>query len=466
MKCFDEQQALLAALGLAGDGEQDHLAHCTACRAKADSLAPLVERIAAAHEWFDRGHADQREHLLAALAAEPQSALIPTPTTSVAMARLNGRAPFAQAEPSQDSTFRFRHSFGDFWMKHRIALSSAGLAAALLLAGWLLLATRPLSAMEQVAAKIREATSFSFEMSSEFEGKPMPGKGKFYWKAPGTVRLEEPMFPEGNIVVSIFPYQQPGISIDEQHKTYTRLAARQGYKSPLMMAAKLGSFSGEADKDLGKREIDGRQTTGFQVAAQKVDPDVRGTLTIWGDVETKLPALVEYEMDRPKGKMTMHDFQWNTPLDAKLFDTNPPDGFTDKTPKPPSVDEIVDHIRDGLKFYADVMGGHYPRVKMVYGDVTMNELNEKLGLKHPLTEEQIKSDEYVKSLRASAGFGWINGILRDNSDAAYHGKTVGPADKNKVLLRWKLDSGEYEVIYGDLRSETVPAEQLKELEGK
>lgn len=466
MKCFDEQQTLLAALGLAGGGEQDHLTHCAACRAKADSLAPLVERIAAAHEWFDRGHGDQRKRLLAALADEPQSALTPPLTTSSTTARLNGQARFARERHAQDSTFRLRHSFGDFWMKHRIALSSAGLAAALLLAGWLLLATRPLSAMEQVAAKIREATSFSFEMSSEFEGKPMPGKGKFYWKAPGTIRLEEPMLPEGNIVVSIFPYQQPGISIDEQHRTYTRLAARQGHKSPLMMASKLGSFSGEADKDLGKREIGGRQTTGFQVAAQKVDPDVRGTLAIWVDAETNLPSLVEYEIAQPKMKIAMRNFQWNAPLDAKLFDIDPPDGFTDKTPQPPSVEEIVEHIRDGLKFYADVMGGHYPRVKMVYGDVTMNELNEKLGLKHPLTEEQIKSDDYVKSLRAIAGFGWINGILRDNRDAAYHGKTVGPADKDKVLLRWKLDSGEYEVIYGDLRSETLSAERLKQLEGK
>jgi len=49
---------------------------------------------------------------------------------------------------------------------------------------------------------------------------------------------------------------------------------------------------------------------------------------------------------------------------------------------------------------------------------------------------------------------------------AYYGKTVNPADKDKVLFRWRLDSGEYRVIFGDLRHETVALARLKELEAK
>jgi hypothetical protein len=52
------------------------------------------------------------------------------------------------------------------------------------------------------------------------------------------------------------------------------------------------------------------------------------------------------------------------------------------------------------------------------------------------------------------------------SDAAYHGKTVGPKDAERVLLRWKLDDGRYQVIYGDLRDEIVPLERVRALEGK
>ena len=72
--------------------------------------------------------------------------------------------------------------------------------------------------------------------------------------------------------------------------------------------------------------------------------------------------------------------------------------------------------------------------------------------------------EYVE--HAFQGFAVFNRVLQANPDAAYYGKTVSPNNKNKVLLRWKLDDGKYKVIFGDLRSETVTAERLKGLEGE
>ncbi|HJT33794.1 MAG TPA: hypothetical protein VJ783_17235 [Pirellulales bacterium] len=349
-------------------------------------------------------------------------------------------------------------------MKQRVAYSGAAIAAAVLLAAWVAVLSRPLSAMEQVAAKVREAKSFVFEMSQDVDGKNEPG-GKFFWKAPGTIRIEATALPAKSPEIMIFPYHQPGIELDERQKTYRRLPAREGYLSPLMSVWKLGEFSGNADKELPPRKIDDTPARGFQIAAQKIDSGLNGTIDVWVDAKTDLPVLVEYQMEQPKAKLTMHHFQWNTPLDDKLFDTHPPEGYADKTPQPPALEEIVTDVTEALKYYAEVMGGHYPRVKMVYGDVTMNELWKKLGIdtRH-MTPEQIKSDAYVKGLKAIKGFAQINGILRDNADAAYYGKTVGPDDKDKVLLRWKLDDGGYHVVYGDLHNETVDAERLKMLE--
>ena len=64
------------------------------------------------------------------------------------------------------------------------------------------------------------------------------------------------------------------------------------------------------------------------------------------------------------------------------------------------------------------------------------------------------------------GFDQILHLDTYNPDYVYYGKTVGPNDKDKVLLRWKLDDGRYEVIFGDLRAETVTAAELRALEGK
>jgi outer membrane lipoprotein-sorting protein len=330
----------------------------------------------------------------------------------------------------------------------------------------LLSANRPLSAMEQVAAAVREVKSYSFKMSTVFGLAKRASETKIYWAAPGSRRMED--FAEGKPTeVEIFPYHQPGTRFNLQQKTYLHMPAQQGAVSPLLLVSKLGGFRGQADRELGEKQIDGRAAQGFEIAVTKVDPGVpAGMLAVWVDAETKLPVLLEAEMPMPgeNVKLKFADFQWNTALDEKLFDTTPPAGYADNTPKPPTVEEQTAAIVDALKFYAEVSDGRYPRVKMVYGDVTMHDLEKKIGLEGRPTAEQIKSKNYVRYLRAIQGFGWVNTIQRENADAAYYGKTVGAKDAGAVLLRWKLDDGRCQVIYGDLRAETVSGEQLKKLE--
>ncbi len=48
----------------------------------------------------------------------------------------------------------------------------------------------------------------------------------------------------------------------------------------------------------------------------------------------------------------------------------------------------------------------------------------------------------------------------------YYGDSVTADDVDKVLLRWRLDDGQYRVIYGDLRIEDVNPQRLAELEAK
>jgi len=97
---------------------------------------------------------------------------------------------------------------------------------------------------------------------------------------------------------------------------------------------------------------------------------------------------------------------------------------------------------------------------MVYGDVTRDELIRLSGVQWPPKPAQLGDEKVAKIYGSLMGFARINGILRHNPDAAYYGKTVGPADKEKVLLRWKLDDGRYQVIFGDLRAEIVTANRL------
>jgi hypothetical protein len=150
-------------------------------------------------------------------------------------------------------------------------------------------------------------------------------------------------------------------------------------------------------------------------------------------------------------------------LDPKLFDPTPPKGYTDITPKPPALEDQIRDIIESLKIYAQASGGRYPANSVSYLDTT-DDLCRLLGLRERPGGK--KEGSAGKAAKAMAGFEQIGDIQAYNPDAAYYGKTVGPKDKDKVLLRWKLDDGRYEVIFGDLRSEAVTGERLRALEGK
>jgi len=235
-----------------------------------------------------------------------------------------------------------------------------------------------------------------------------------------------------------------------------------------MMFESLKQYSGQADRELGTRKIDGVEASGFQLDVKKIDPDAySGRVEIWLDSRTDLPVLVQYEFEsaNPPGTITMHDFRWNEKIDPELFDASPPKGFTDVTPEPPTLEKQVADITLALRNYAELLGGRYPQAKIVYGDVTRDEMFEAIGIQRlPATLEQIRTDEYVKAVAAGLGFARLNALFRENPGFAYHGLSVGPNDKDKVLVRWRLDDGRYQVLYGDLRTESVSPERLHELE--
>jgi outer membrane lipoprotein-sorting protein len=450
MSCLSQEQLARLALGLIEDADSAaHLTECAVCQANLGLMRSLARHLARAHARFDEGHVEARERLLS---------LLPVAIKPTKPAR-----PWGQ----------FAHWIGEQTMRQRIVLCGAALAIvcafALLWAGTV---AKPLYAMGTMAQKIREAKSYQLTMTSEFKAVAGPGKlpestndsSKIFWVAPGSYRIESTgKLRGGQAVTEIFPAGKPGIEINCQTKTFIRTAARQGHVSPLMMLEKLGNFTGQADRDLGAKKINGKSARGFQIEAKKIDPDAySGSVEIWVDTDSELPVFVRYEMKMREisATMQMEDFQWNIDLDSKLFESTPPERYAEVTREPSPLNNQVREITKALETFAEFSGGHYPRVKMVYGDVTRDELIRLSGVPWPPTPAQLNNEKVGKINGSLMGFALLNTILRENPDAGYYGKTVGPADGNRVLLRWKLDDGQYQVVFGDLHSEIATAKRL------
>jgi hypothetical protein len=57
-------------------------------------------------------------------------------------------------------------------------------------------------------------------------------------------------------------------------------------------------------------------------------------------------------------------------------------------------------------------------------------------------------------------------LVQSGRDVVYYGDSVDPQDSNAVLIQWKLSDGQYKVVFGDLREETVSAEELIKLQAQ
>ena len=370
---------------------------------------------------------------------------------------------------------------GAITMRQRIAFGAVSAAAlsGLILLLWSSVDGRPLSAMEKMAESIRKAKSYRYNLIvRHYEGfhrgrNELPRFSEHrhvvYQLASGTARMDSIHSPNwkgpGPEGTEISLVGRPGIEIDHREKVFRRLRVRQTstFLGPSYDVQSLGNFSGKANRELGDKEINGKTARGFEIDMKKINGE-SGVGEIWLDAQSNLPLFACYELRQLgwSAREIISDIQWNVDLDPKLFDTTPPAGYTDATPKPPSS-EKAGRIIDAMQIYAEASGGHYPRRRV--GVPTDDELVKMLGLaKRPSHREtEGKAGKYV---RADKGFDQVGNLEVYNTGFAYYGNTVGPKDKNKVLLRWKLDDGRYQVIFGDLRSETVTAERLHELEGK
>jgi len=493
MACLTREEIVRVAIHSGAiAGLARHVECCAACRARVEALRATAERLDKARARFERGHEEAWERLAASLPA------------------IRGPEPLGVLN-------RIVQWMGGVSMRRRIVVGGVGLAAALgILLAWSLMTSRPLSAMETVAKNIREAKSLTAKYVVKCDVPLGVDLGtqrenfrecslRVYCLASGEQRADAHL--DGVLSgTQIFLPQRPGIDINHRKKTYVWVSAGSWGEESVRLIEKLGNFSGQADRDLGSRQVGDVRAKGFQIAAKKLDldvmPDVPATVDVWVDPQTELPVLVEASMGPGEGvkvKTLIEDFQWNGDLDPKLFQTEPPEGYADRTLAPSSdgkerpivvpedspkghtkgmiavghasPEEQAEAISLGLKTYAELCGGSYPREARPSAKSALADMAKAAGIPLPssadfrLRKEQVPAALAIK--RAKRGFNWLDWFFLQGADAAaYYGNSVGPNDKHKVLVRWKLEDGRYEVIYGDLRAETVTAQRLRTLEGK
>jgi outer membrane lipoprotein-sorting protein len=235
---------------------------------------------------------------------------------------------------------------------------------------------------------------------------------------------------------------------------------------------------------LGQSVIDRKAVEGFQTT----DPAYKGgffgrsdlivgglekvDVKLWVDVDTFLPIRFEEDIITKAGLHThevSYDFRWNVVVNDDDFkpditeDYNSPMGDWNI----PATNE--ENAIKGLRLFANYAGS-YP-VNIDPGNLDIDafrkETKKYLEASHvsdeELTEEE-KTQQNSELFLMGMPIAFYNDLVTENKDPAYYGKTVTPEDADKVLMRWKITDNECRIIFGDLRTKTVSADELIELE--
>lgn len=499
MECPTEDQLIQFAISVSPEDEtqglSDHLACCDACARVYESACDTGQLLHQAHEYLDADHEAAKSQLLTALPG--------------LVAQKSNR----NSDLTRLSLFQW---IGDKTMKHRI-FTGGLLGTVLLVVVTIFLpmnsSDSKLLAMEKVVSRLQSIQTASWTMQTDIKGetpiKIQDTFNRFYWSKDKGSRMERYLIPLDEKKnrqlqeISVHPIGKRGVQIFHNNRRYIRPEMARSTNQPeFAFFLKLRKFRGQANRDLGFTKIDGKTARGFEVDMKKIDPDsFPGTMRLWADVETALPLRCEMTISNmvPGADLIqrLEKFEWDVPLDDSLFVVDIPENFKElKGPPKKSEAEQEQLIVKALQIYAKEMGG-YPQVKKIYPDALLNQLHNKTGYYEKLARlskemqalqkktankshpEKIVDHEifkkYVALQNSTEEVGEGLRFLYQKQESQfftqgsarglqYYGLRVKPGEKDKLLLRWRLEDGRYRVLFGDLHFETIDQSQLEKLE--
>jgi hypothetical protein len=234
-------------------------------------------------------------------------------------------------------------------------------------------------------------------------------------------------------------------------KEYERYPSREsyGWDTPKEMAIWLlnGNYV-----ELGKRTIDGRVCMGIEsvrepnmLAAQGV---VNWRSEVWFDAETMLPASIETSQvstDPGVSCVIRQDrFEYGVEFPADLLDYRIPDDYT------PTV-------VSGLRLFSELTGGKYPR--QLEEGLIRHEVGDRAKVDSAIEAGSLPSGKYgYDSLERAAYF--YRMVVLGGWEAGYFGGRVTAEDANRVLLYWNDPELGCQVVWGNLRMETLSKDEL------
>jgi hypothetical protein len=263
--------------------------------------------------------------------------------------------------------------------------------------------------------------------------------------------------------VTIMPKEKTQLRMTVTDALFEKIARENG--DPRKMVEK---FTKYYDTELGRRTINGIEVEGIAchdpIIAEGVLTGFAGGIVdrvvgrLWADTEHYLPVMLEVEIYTRNGEklidIVTYEYQWDIEIDANEFVPEIPE---DETNVVITADEKS--TLQGLGFFAEQTDGRYPTdlSEMTIGRELREARRAKFGGDAPWPDNQ-------KVFFLQMAIRFYTGLVIEDKEPAYYGDMVTAEFPNAVLMRWRENDGLYKVIFGDLSTRKVTANQLALLE--
>jgi hypothetical protein len=383
---------------------------------------------------------------------------IPPPDDLLARAEEAVRRAPVPDGPSEEALARVLTALARADAGHRIAPRRGRwlprVAAMLVLSAGLLYAAgswllRPGLAFAEVTRRLHDARTLTYRMTTEWPNVPEPVTLRLHFMEPGLIRGEG---PRGTVII-VDTKKDVLLVLDPQTKTAALVegadtdAGRDpvgaGAAETLARLRRLVEMKGVP---AGTRQVGAVRAQGFRV-------DDRGKdMTIWADLETKLPVLVEIKVQVGKleARVTLSDFEIDPVLDPALFRLEPPQGYVVQTAgkEPMSPEEAVARL---LGVYAANHGGTLPA-----------RLDDWDAYEKMFRDKHFKGPADADYLRLARILTRVIAFVQDDKQSyGYQATGVKLGDADKVVFWYQpRGSATYRAVYGDLHVGDVTPDRL------
>jgi hypothetical protein len=298
---------------------------------------------------------------------------------------------------------------------------------------------------------------YTCTVTVQYKGTPSLSKSVMIFSL--TQRRE--VYPNGTIIVFDLAVPKTLTLVPENKYAIERMSDSPPGKDFDLLGL-VNSMYNRPANEIGVQKIEGRVTKGFHSLSKVND------ITVWADVQTKLPVRIEIIHVGKGRKIIYTEFKFDVEFDESLFSTTAPEGYTVEKVERGGLTELQKFVRstteedliEGLRAVAVFLGGEFPpEIELSKLQKALRQYIEQNNLSESEVKERLKpvSEKWTKAH-------WYTMLLRGEMEVGnfyYAGEGVKLGDANTPVIWWlPKDSETYRVIYGDLNIRDVSPENL------